>query len=737
MQRVAPRAQEAAGNACAAHHLDARNALGAEEQGDLAQDVRGDGLGHADLAAAVAVRAVHEVRLVEARAHALAGHLHDAEVADLQRRRLGAVTAQVVVETGLDLAPVLRRAHVDEVVDDDAAEVAQAELAGDLVHRLLVGVEGVGLAVARAAALAAVHVDGHHRLGLVDHQRAARGERHLARVDLLHLALHAEGVEDRRHAVVEEELGRVDGRHHLQEGLGAGEGALAVHHDGLDAVVGHVADGADQEVALRVERAGRARGVRAAFHGLPEALEVDGVALQLGLGAVEAGRAQDEAEALRQLEAVEDAAHLAALVLVVHLAADADLVHLRHHHEEAPRDGDVAREGRALGADAFLEHLHDDLLAALERFLDGRTVAAGDLLADALGALLAGEVLRVEVGDVEEAVLALAEVDERRLDGGLDVHHASLVDVADVGRGVLALGEDLLEAPVLEERDAALLARVVVDHHHRAALGAHGAGLLRLLLAATAAAAATALAAAFLVAFVGIGRLGALVGLALGVFAVLGVVVALGLGRGFLGFLGVFGRFLAVLGLVFLIVDGADRQDGGILAALERLERGERRGIDRRVVVVVLVMRGVRFGMTLAMTMTLAMMRRLVLPGLFVLVVLGFCHVQSSAASSGGSWRNLRCGRASAGARRDRQRARRSRVGSVSGRRSFRRMLVTQAVGVHREFRLVAAVSCAPAPRWSLWSAVLVRLAAGRGRTPEGHRPASHRGADRSSRATV
>ena len=337
----------------------------------------------------------------------------------------------------------------------------------------------------------------------------------------------------------------------------------------------------------------------------------------------------------------------------------------------------------------------------------------------------------MQVGDVEEAVLALAEVDERRLDGGLDVHHASLVDVADVGRGVLALGEDLLEAPVLEERDAALLARVVVDHHHRAALGAHGAGLLRLLLAATAAAAATALAAAFLVAFVGIGRLGALVGLALGVFAVLGVVVALGLGRGFLGFLGVFGRFLAVLGLVFLVVDGADGEDGGILAALERLERGERRGIDRRVVVVVLVMRGVRFGMTLAM------MRRLVLPGLFVLVVLGFCHVQSSAASSGGSWRNLRCGRASAGARRDRQRARRSRVGSVSGRRSFRRMLVTQAVGVHREFRLVAAVSCAPAPRWSLWSAVLVRLAAGRGRTPEGHRPASHRGADRSSRATV
>ena len=44
-----------------------------------------------------------------------------------------------------------------------------------------------------------------------------------------------------------------------------------------------------------------------------------------------------------------------------------------------------------------------------------------------------GEILRVQIGNVQEAVLADAEIDKGGLNGGLDVGHAALVDIANVG----------------------------------------------------------------------------------------------------------------------------------------------------------------------------------------------------------------------------------------------------------------------------------------------------------------
>ena len=332
MKRIAARTQEHASNARAAHHLDARNAVVAEEQGDATQNVRSHCVGYADFAGTVTVRAVHEVRLVKTRAHALAGHLNHAEVRDLQRGGLGTIAAQIAFQARFNLAPVLGHAHVDQVVDDDSAQVAQAQLPGDFINGFTIGVVGVGLTIACTAALATVHIDRHHGFGLVNDQCSARRQRHFARVNLLNLPFNAERFEDWRNAVVVQKPRRVDRRHHLQEGLGAREGAFAVHHDGIDAVVGDVADGANQQIAFRVQGAGRAGGTHASLHGLPQALQINGVALQLRLGAVEASSAQNETEARWQFKAVQDAAHFAALVFVFHLAADAHLVHLRHHH---------------------------------------------------------------------------------------------------------------------------------------------------------------------------------------------------------------------------------------------------------------------------------------------------------------------------------------------------------------------------------------------------------------------
>ncbi len=51
----------------------------------------------------------------------------------------GAVLAQRVAQALLDLALVLGRVHVDEVDDDQAAQVTQAQLAGDFVGGFQVG----------------------------------------------------------------------------------------------------------------------------------------------------------------------------------------------------------------------------------------------------------------------------------------------------------------------------------------------------------------------------------------------------------------------------------------------------------------------------------------------------------------------------------------------------------------------------------------------------------------------
>ena len=95
-------------------------------------------------AAAVAVRAVVGERLEQTGADPLPGHLDQA-----QRGHLGDLVAGAVAAEALDQAPQHQVAvglqhHVDEVDDDDAADVAQPELADDLLGGLEV-VLGDGL----------------------------------------------------------------------------------------------------------------------------------------------------------------------------------------------------------------------------------------------------------------------------------------------------------------------------------------------------------------------------------------------------------------------------------------------------------------------------------------------------------------------------------------------------------------------------------------------------------------
>jgi len=62
--------------------------------------------------------------------------------------------------------------HVDEIDDDNAAQVAQAQLSRDRLRCLQIGLEDGVVEVARTDETAGIDVDRRQRLGLVNDQVA-------------------------------------------------------------------------------------------------------------------------------------------------------------------------------------------------------------------------------------------------------------------------------------------------------------------------------------------------------------------------------------------------------------------------------------------------------------------------------------------------------------------------------------------------------------------------------------
>src|SRR5262249_20462946 len=131
---------------------------------------------------------------------ALARDDDEAEVRHLQRFRRRPILAQLLFDGLEDLLAVLLLFHVDEVADDDAAEIAKTELADDLLRRLEVRLDDRVLEPSArflADVAAGIDIDCDERFRLVDHNRAARLEPHLALERVVDLLLDAVLVEDR------------------------------------------------------------------------------------------------------------------------------------------------------------------------------------------------------------------------------------------------------------------------------------------------------------------------------------------------------------------------------------------------------------------------------------------------------------------------------------------------------------------------------------------------------------
>lgn len=130
-------------------------------------------------------------------AGALAGHFHQAQCRHLGDLGLGVVLFQIALQRGQHLFLVLVALHVDEIDDDDAAQIAQPQLAGNGLRRFQIGFENGFFQIAAADVAAGVDVDSRHRFGLVEHQMAAGFEFDLAVQRLADLVLDVVNVEHR------------------------------------------------------------------------------------------------------------------------------------------------------------------------------------------------------------------------------------------------------------------------------------------------------------------------------------------------------------------------------------------------------------------------------------------------------------------------------------------------------------------------------------------------------------
>ena len=208
---------------------------------------------------------------------------------DLGGEGLRAVLVERLAQRLQDGVAVARARHVDEVDDDDPADVAQPQLVDDLLGRLEVRPRDRVLQAGLLAApdeRAGVHVDDRQRLGVVDHQVAAAGQVDAPRDEAVDDLLDAVGLEQRLGLLVE--LDAVD-----ELGRGAGEERdealvllLVVDDRALEVGGEDVAHDADREVGLLEDERRRRRGLDALLEDLVELEEVLQLALEvLALGA--------------------------------------------------------------------------------------------------------------------------------------------------------------------------------------------------------------------------------------------------------------------------------------------------------------------------------------------------------------------------------------------------------------------------------------------------------------------
>src|SRR5690606_18092967 len=412
---------------------------------DQAQDRQRQRLDVADDALAVTARADDAAGFAERRTQALTGHLQQAEARDTADLDARAVGFQRFTHFLFHGALVLGRGHVDEVDDDQAADVAQAQLARDFLGGFQVGLQCGFLDVAAFGGARRVDVDGDQGFRRVDDQGATGGQFHFALEGGFDLALDLEAVEQRYAVFVQLDLAGVLRHDLLDEAQCFVLGFHAVDQDFADVLAQVIADGADDDIGFLVDQEGRLALGRGFLDCAPQLQQVVEVPLHLFAGTAQAGGANDQAHVCGNVQAVQGLAQFVALLAFDAPRNAAGTRVVGHQHQVTAGQADEGGQGCALVATLFFLHLDDDFLAFAQDVLDVHATF-GRLLEVFAGNFLEGE----------EAVTVGAEIDEGRFQAGFDASDLAFVDVGFFLLASTGLDIEIEQALTIDQCDTQL-----------------------------------------------------------------------------------------------------------------------------------------------------------------------------------------------------------------------------------------------------------------------------------------
>ena len=189
-------------------------------------------------------------------AQTLRAHLHQAKFADGAKLHTRTVLSQRIAQTVFHFAAVFGLVHVNEVNDDQAAQVAQTHLTSHFVGGLQVGAGGGFFDVTALDGARRVDVHRHQGLGVVDDDRAARGQVDRAGIGRLDLMLDLKAREQRRFIAVALHTGCMFGHDMRHELLSLVVNVVGVDQDVADVIVEIVADGANHQAGFLVNQEG-------------------------------------------------------------------------------------------------------------------------------------------------------------------------------------------------------------------------------------------------------------------------------------------------------------------------------------------------------------------------------------------------------------------------------------------------------------------------------------------------
>ena len=388
---------------------------------DQAKDAQRQGFHVTDMALSVTARADNAGGFTQARPQPLSGQLKQAKARDATQLDTGPVSLQGIAHAVFHIALIACRPHVDEVHHDQAADITQAQLAGDFIRRFQVGVQGGFLNVRALGGPGGVDIDGYQRFGGIDDNGTTGRQFHFTLEGGLDLGFDLEAGKERGLIAVQLDLVLEVLHDLLHEALGLVVDFFGVDQDFANVLAQIIANGADDDVGFLVDQEGRLAFPGGIINGIPQLQQVVQVPLQFFGATAQPCGANNDPHFIGDGQRAQGFLELLAFLTLNATGNTAGPGVVGHQYQIAAGQADEGGEGGAFIAALFFGHLDNDFLAFLDDFLDV------DATLDIFRVFL--EVLAGNFLEREKTVAFSAEVHEGGFQGGFYPGDLAFVDV--------------------------------------------------------------------------------------------------------------------------------------------------------------------------------------------------------------------------------------------------------------------------------------------------------------------